>query len=92
MASQAIGVDIGTHAAKIAVLQKKGATTRAVRLFRATLAGDEDKVRFQGALARAGIRGGPALLGITGRDLIVRYTHVPHVPDWRLKLDLWALR
>ena len=86
MASQAIGIDIGNHAIKIAWLQRKGATTRAVRLFRATLSGDEDVVRMQGALQRAGIRGGPGLLGITGRDLIVRYTHVPPVPDWRLKL------
>ena len=86
MASQAIGIDIGTHAVKVAVLQRKGATTRALRLFRATLAGDEDMVRVQGALARAGIKGGPGLLGITGRDLIIRYTHVPPVPDWRLKL------
>ena len=86
MASQAIGIDIGTHAVKIAWLQKKGATTRAVRLFRATIAGDEDFARVQGAIARAGIRGGPGLIGITGRDLIVRYTHVPPVPDWRLKL------
>jgi len=86
MASQAIGIDIGNHAIKIAWLQRKGASTRAVRLFRATLSGDEDVVRMQGALQRAGIRGGPGLLGITGRDLIVRYTHVPPVPDWRLKL------
>jgi len=86
MASQAIGIDIGTHAVKVAVLQRKGATTRALRLFRATLAGDEDMVRAQGALARAGIKGGPGLVGITGRDLIIRYTHVPPVPDWRLKL------
>ena len=86
MASQAIGIDIGTHAIKVAVLQKKGATTRALRLYRATLAGDGDMVRAQGALARAGISGGPGLLGITGRDLIIRYTHVPPVPDWRLKL------
>ncbi|MHC4939172.1 MAG: pilus assembly protein PilM [Planctomycetota bacterium] len=86
MASQAIGIDIGTHAVKVAVLQRKGATTRALRLFQATLAGDEDMVRVQGALARAGIKGGPGLLGITGRDLIIRYTHVPPVPDWRLKL------
>jgi len=86
MASQAIGIDIGNHAIKIAWLQRKGATTRAVRLFRATLSGDEDLVRMQGAIQRAGMRGGPGLLGITGRDLIVRYTHVPPVPDWRLKL------
>ena len=58
MASQAIGIDIGTHAVKVAVLQRKGATTRALRLFQATLAGDEDMVRVQGALARAGIKGG----------------------------------
>jgi len=86
MASQAIGIDIGNHAIKIAWLQRKGAPTRAVRLFRATLSGDDDIVRIQGALQRAGIRAGPGLLGITGRDLIVRYTHVPPVPDWRLKL------
>ena len=86
MASQAIGIDIGGHAVKVAVVQKKGAVTKAVRLFRATLSGDTDAVRIQGALKRAGITGGPALLGITGRDLIIRYTHVPPVPDWRLKL------
>jgi len=86
MASQAIGIDIGTHAVKVAVLQRKGGATRALRLFRATLAGDDDMVRVQGALARAGIKGGPGLVGITGRDLIIRYTHVPPVPDWRLKL------
>jgi type IV pilus assembly protein PilM len=86
MASQAIGIDIGSHAIKVAYLQKKGASTRAVRLFRATISGDEDIVRVAGALQRAGIRGGPGLIGITGRDLIVRYTHVPPVPDWRLKL------
>jgi len=86
MASEAIGIDIGNHAVKIAVLQKKGGVTRAVRLYRATLAGDTDMVRVQGALKRGEIAGGPALLGITGRDLIIRYTHVPPVPDWRLKL------
>jgi len=86
MATQAIGIDIGTHAVKVAQLQRKGATTRAVRLFRATLGGDTDAARLKGALARAGMRGGPGLVGVTGRDLIVRYTHVPPVPDWRLKL------
>ncbi len=85
MASQAIGVDIGSHSVKVAVIQKKGGVSRATRLFRATLAGDQDMVRIQGALKRAGVSGGPALLGISGRDLIIRYTHVPPVPDWRLK-------
>ncbi|MHC4731533.1 MAG: hypothetical protein ACYS6Z_13220, partial [Planctomycetota bacterium] len=86
MASQAIGIDIGGHAVKIAVIHKKGGVSRATRLFRAMLAGDTDLVRIQGALKRAGVTGGPGLLGITGRDLIIRYTHVPPVPDWRLKL------
>ncbi len=86
MANQAVGIDIGSHAVKIAVLERKGATTKAVRLFRAVVAGDEDPARVQGALQRSGIRGGHGLLGITGKDLIIRYTHVPPVPDWRLKL------
>jgi len=42
MANQAIGIDIGSHAIKIAVLERKGATTRALRLFRAVVAGDTD--------------------------------------------------
>lgn len=29
---------------------------------------------------------GPAMVGASGRDLIVRYTHVPPVPDWRLEM------
>jgi type IV pilus assembly protein PilM len=86
MASQAVGIDIGSHAVKIALLERKGATTKALRLFRATLAGDMDPARVQGAIQRGGIGGGRGLLGITGRDLIIRYTHVPPVPDWRLKL------
>jgi len=86
MANQAIGIDIGSHAIKIAVLERKGANTRALRLFRAVVAGDTDPARLQGALQRAGVGKGRGLLGITGRDLIIRYTHVPPVPDWRLKL------
>jgi type IV pilus assembly protein PilM len=86
MANQAVGIDIGSHAVKIAWLERKGATTKAIRLFRGTLAGDTDTARLQGALQRSGIRGGHGLLGISGRDLIIRYTHVPPVPDWRLKL------
>lgn len=86
MPKQAIGIDIGSHAVKVAVLQRKGGVTKAVRLYRRTIAGDTDVARIQGALANAGIRGGSALLGITGRDLIVRYTHVPPVPEWRLRL------
>ena len=86
MANQAVGIDIGSHAVKIAVLERKGASTKAIRLFRGVIAGDADPARVQGALQRSGIRGGNGLLGITGRDLIIRYTHVPPVPDWRLKL------
>ncbi len=86
MANQAVGIDIGSHAVKIAVLERKGASTKAIRLFRGTVAGDADPARVQGALQRSGIRGGRGLLGITGKDLIIRYTHVPPVPDWRLKL------
>jgi type IV pilus assembly protein PilM len=84
--SQAIGIDIGSHAVKVAVLQRKGGATKAVRLFRAPIAGDTDPARAQGALNRSGISGGPGLISISGRDLIIRYTHVPPVPDWRLKL------
>jgi type IV pilus assembly protein PilM len=86
MPKQAIGIDIGSHSVKVAVLQRKGGATRAVRLYRRVLAGDTDLARVQGAIANSGIRGGPALVGITGRDLIVKYTHVPPVPDWRLQL------
>lgn len=86
MANQAVGIDIGSHAVKIAVLERKGTATRAIRLFRGVVAGDADPARVQGALQRSGIRGGRGLLGITGKDLIIRYTHVPPVPDWRLKL------
>ena len=29
---------------------------------------------------------GATLVGVSGRDLIMRYTHVPPVPDWRLEM------
>jgi type IV pilus assembly protein PilM len=37
------------------------------------------------ALAARGLTGAPVTLGLTGRDVIIRYSQVPPVPDWRLK-------
>lgn len=83
-----IGVTIGSHSVRAVEVRRKGAIWQVVRATAASLEGAEDADRTLAAgaaLAAAGMRG-PALVGLSGKDLIVRYTRVPRVPDWRLDM------
>ena len=83
-----IGVTIGTRSVRAVEVRRKGAVWQVVRATAAVLEGGEDAERANAAgaaLASAGVKG-PALLGLSGKDLIVRYTRVPRVPDWRLDM------
>lgn len=83
-----IGLTIGTRSLRAVEVRRKGPAWQVVRVTAAPLSGEEDGARVasaRAALAAAGMKG-TALLGLSGKDLIVRYTRVPRVPDWRLEM------
>ncbi|MCU0726415.1 MAG: pilus assembly protein PilM [Planctomycetes bacterium] len=94
MAGTGTGVVLGSHSVKVVQARVKGSVVRLSRVANLKLDSemaerplDGAKVdRLAGLLAGAAARGGRTALGLTGRDLIVRYTHVPPVPDWRLAM------
>lgn len=76
------GIDLGTYSVKaIQGKDQKGSfvLTRAV-VGRLTDAGDVAPL-LEGAKFRAS----KAILGLTGRDTILRYTHVPPLPEYKLR-------
>jgi len=76
------GVDIGAASAKWLAGELKG-TTFVVHAF--ALGENEDGTVAGGWAGLAGEKLGPARVGLNGRDLNVRYTRVPRLPDWQLR-------
>ncbi|NOT29560.1 MAG: pilus assembly protein PilM [Planctomycetes bacterium] len=76
------GVDIGTASAKLLAGELKGSTF-VVHSF--VLADNEDGSIGGGWEALAGTKPGAVRVGVNGRDLNVRYTRVPRLPDWQLR-------
>ena len=92
-----VGIDIGTHAVRVvelSVSENAAVIRKALYLDRKSLA--ERGVDFSDraqlaahlkqAMTAAGIGSRSVALGISGKDSIIRYTHVPPVPSWRLKI------
>lgn len=94
MARVGVGIDIGTRGVTVAQLERRGdglVLTAALRLSRPTQVDEyaiepETVADLAANLRSAGIPVSGAVLGLSGRDLILRYTQVPPVPDWRLKM------
>jgi type IV pilus assembly protein PilM len=83
-----IGLTIGSRNLRALEVRRKGALWQVVRATAAPLEGADDAARaaYAGAaMAGSGMKG-DSLVGLSGRDLIVRYTRVPRVPDWRLDM------
>jgi len=76
------GVDIGTASAKWLSGELKG-TTFVVHSF--ALGDNEEGTLAGGWAALAGQKLGAARIGVNGRDLNMRYTRVPRLPDWQLR-------
>jgi type IV pilus assembly protein PilM len=76
------GVDIGTAGAKWLTGELSGSTF-VVRSF--ALGDNEDGTLAGGWAALAGEKLGTVRVGLNGRDLNVRYTRVPRLPDWQLR-------
>ncbi len=84
MPSVGLGVTIGSHSLRAVKLRRKGEGFVVQRVF-SDRVDDSTRPVAGRALAARGFKGTDATLGLTGRDVIIRYTQVPPVPDWRLR-------
>jgi Tfp pilus assembly PilM family ATPase len=91
MAALGTGVTIGSRTIRVLEVKKqKDGTWQVVKALIAPIgdpaASDGKRVaEGRAALATAQPRG-RSLVGLSGKDLIIRYTQVPPVPDWRLEM------
>src|SRR5262245_36328878 len=84
MATVGQGVTIGSHSLRAVQVRRKGSAFQVTKLLSVRL---EESMRAEAGrvLAAKGFQGVPVTVGLTGRDVIIRYNQVPPVPDWRLK-------
>ena len=91
MAALGTGVTIGSRTIRVLEVRKqKAGTWQVTKALIAPVgdpaAGDGRRVaEAKAALKTSGAKG-RALVGLSGKDLIIRYTQVPPVPDWRLEM------
>jgi type IV pilus assembly protein PilM len=87
MAARGLGLDEGSATIKAVEVEKRGATFVPVKAV-ALAAADEggfDPGALGAALKQAGVKSGDAVLGLTGKDLVIKYQQVPAVPDFQLR-------
>ncbi len=86
MAERGLGLDEGSASIKVVEVEKKEGTLVPVRA--AAIPAKEsglEPAALQAALAQAGMKGRAAVLGLTGKDLVIKYQQVPAVADFQLK-------
>ncbi len=83
MARTTTGVDVGCSTAIAIRGQFKGGTFK-VSDFTADQVQSPDVATAWGGFAQ-GFKMGTACIGLTGRDMNLRYVRVPRVPDWQLR-------
>ena len=85
MAKTGLGIDLGADSLKIVLGRFKGDMFQVLRARRIRLPRSEDPLgQVQSVLEAEGWKG-RGLLGLTGKDIIIRYTQVPPVTPQRLK-------
>jgi type IV pilus assembly protein PilM len=87
MAARGLGLDEGSATIKAVEVEKRGATFVPVKAVALAAADDGgfDPAALGAALKQAGIKSGDAVLGLTGKDLVIKYQQVPAVPDFQLR-------
>jgi Tfp pilus assembly PilM family ATPase len=88
---RAVGIDLGARSVKAVDLRVSGqgvTVARALRVERSELPGGLEELGrgLRERLGRERIPAKGVVLGISGPDTMVRYTRVPPVPSWRLKV------
>lgn len=89
-----IGIDVGGSSVTIAAVRSRRGSLALEHYLHLPLAelgvDPEDAPSVARAvaerLAQRGLRAAGAVLGVSGRDAIIRYSLLPPMPDWRLKL------
>jgi type IV pilus assembly protein PilM len=82
-----LGVDIGSRFVKVAKVRRKGSFLVIERLLKVPRGPQEETLsNLASGMREAGIPATGAVIGVSGRGSILRYTHIPAVPDFRLKL------
>jgi type IV pilus assembly protein PilM len=88
MAVRGLGLDEGSATVKAVEVEKRDGAlvpVRAVAIAAAEGDGAWSAAALEAALASAGIKGRSAVLGLTGKDLVIKYQQVPAVADFQLK-------
>ncbi|MDJ0974828.1 MAG: pilus assembly protein PilM [Planctomycetota bacterium] len=85
MKKEGLGVTIGSSSLRAVKLRKKGPMSYVVQRVFSERLDDTTRAVAGRALAARGFKGAGATVGLTGRDVIIRYTQVPPVPEWRLR-------
>jgi len=83
MARQVTGVDVGTRTARFLKGYYKGNTFHATGF--SVTESFEGSITSSWSSAEVGFKPPTARVGITGREMNLRYTRVPRVPDWQLR-------
>jgi type IV pilus assembly protein PilM len=87
MAARGLGIDEGTATVKAVEVEKQGAGFVPVKAV--AIAADEGgglpAEALAAALKQAGVKSNAAVLGLTGKDLVIKYQQVPPVPDFQLR-------
>jgi Tfp pilus assembly PilM family ATPase len=83
MAKTTTGIDIGVRTAKALRGHVKGNTFAITGFAVARNTGGTLESGWEAL--ELGFKPGPARIGVTGREVNIRYTRVPRVPDWQLK-------
>ncbi|MEW6743694.1 MAG: pilus assembly protein PilM [Planctomycetota bacterium] len=90
MAKAALGIDIGSSSIKVVEGRDRKGSFEVLRLLEIPLEGSTATPAQVGellaeALKRAGIKQRHAVVGLSGRDLMMRYSQVPPTPEWQLR-------
>ncbi|MFT5284656.1 MAG: Tfp pilus assembly PilM family ATPase [Planctomycetota bacterium] len=83
MAKEVCGVDIGTRSTVFLRGKSKGNTFVVTNFWAESSQGNSIEEAWRGA--RPNFRVGPACVGLSGREVNMRYTQVPRLPDWQLR-------
>ena len=87
MALKGLGCDVGSATVKLVEVEKQGGTFVPVRAVAIPVdaSGSFDGAALRGALTQAGIKTKAAVVGLSGKDLVVKYQQVPPVADFQLR-------
>jgi len=88
MTRAGIGIDIGTDGVRVVVGTDRKGTFTVLRCVEIPSGAGGDPARLGAAIAAEfgkRVPGGAVFCGLTGRDVVMRYTQVPPVPDWQLR-------